>query len=87
MNKNFKNVLLFIGIPIVLIFAVSMISNMNRTTAQKQYYEIVNLVTDNKVSEYKLNLYSGELTYKLRDDKDNKHCSRKQEFQFQKLFF
>ncbi len=72
MNKNFKNVLLFIGIPIVLIFAVSMISNMNRTTAQKQYYEIVNLVTDNKVSEYKLNLYSGELTYKLRDDKDNK---------------
>jgi len=72
LNKNFKNVLLFIGIPIVLIFAVSMISNMNRTTAQKQYYEIVNLVTDNKVSEYKLNLYSGELTYKLRDDKDNK---------------
>ena len=72
MNKNFKNVLLFIGIPIVLIFAVSMISRMNKSTAQKQYYEIVNMITNNEVSEYKLNLYSGELTYKLRDSKDTK---------------
>ncbi len=68
MKKNFKNVLLFIGIPIILIMSITAISYLNKNTAEKKYYEIVDLVKENKISEYELNLYSGQLTYVLRED-------------------
>ncbi|MBR6533297.1 MAG: ATP-dependent zinc metalloprotease FtsH [Clostridia bacterium] len=60
--------LLLIGIPILLLLSVSAISQLNKNTAEKKYYEIVNLIKDNQVSEYELNLYSGQLLYKLRSD-------------------
>ncbi len=68
MKKNFKNFLLYLGIPIILILSITAISSLNKNTAEKKYYEIVNLIKDNQVSEYKLNLYSGQLVYKLRAD-------------------
>ena len=68
MNKNLKNVLLFIGIPIILIITIASVSFLNKGAAEKKYYEIVEMIKDNKVSEYELNLYSGELTYVLRAD-------------------
>ncbi|MBE6787804.1 MAG: ATP-dependent zinc metalloprotease FtsH [Ruminococcaceae bacterium] len=68
MKKNLKSVLLYIGIPIILILSITAISTLNKSTAQKKYYEIVNLIKDNQVSEYQLNLYSGQLVYKLRAD-------------------
>ncbi len=68
MKKNLKNVLLYLGIPLILIVTVGMISYLNKNTAEKKYYEIVELVRENKVSEYTLNSYSGELKYKLRGD-------------------
>ncbi len=69
MKKNFKNVLLYLIIPLILIGTVGTISYLNKNTAEKKYYEIVELIKDNKVSEYELNEYSGQLTYKLRGDK------------------
>ncbi len=68
MKKNFKNVLLYLGIPLILIITVGMISYLNKNTAEKKYYEIVELIKENKVSEYELNNYSGQLTYVLRED-------------------
>jgi len=68
LKKNLKSVLLYIGIPIILILSITAISTLNKSTAQKKYYEIVNLIKDNQVSEYQLNLYSGQLVYKLRAD-------------------
>ena len=68
MNKNLKNVLLYIAIPIVFIMAVVTVSQLTKTTADTQYYEIVEMVKGNEISEFKLNLYSGELTYTKRDD-------------------
>ena len=68
MKKNLKSVLLYIGIPIILILSITAISTLNKSTAEKKYYEIVNLIKDNNVSEYELNLYSGQLIYKLRAD-------------------
>lgn len=68
MKKNLKNVLLFIGIPIILIITIASVSFLNKGTAEKKYYEIVEMIKDNKVSEYELNLYSGQLTYVLRAD-------------------
>jgi len=68
LKKNFKNVLLFIGIPIILMITIASVSFLNKNTAEKKYYEIVEMVKDNKISEYELNLYSGQLTYVLRED-------------------
>ncbi len=68
MNKNLKNTLLFIGIPIILIFSVLFVSRLNDNTPQKKYSEIIELIKTNKVSEYELNMYSGELKYVLRQD-------------------
>ena len=44
------------------------VSNHNRNTAEKKYYEIVEMIKANEVSSYELNLYSGELIYVLRND-------------------
>ena len=71
MNKNLKNVLLFIGIPIAFIIAVLSVSYLSKTTVETKYYEIVELVTENKISEFSLNLHSGQLIYTKRDDGKN----------------
>lgn len=68
MNKNFKNVLLFIGIPIIFIIAVLSVNYLSKSTTETKYYEIVGMIKDNEISEYQLNLYSGELIYTKRDD-------------------
>ena len=68
MNKNFKNVLLFIGIPIIFIIAVLSVNYLSKSTTETKYYEIVGMIKDNEISEYQLNLYSGELIYTKRDN-------------------
>ncbi len=69
MKKNFKKVLLIVLIPIVLFASFAVASNISgKTKTTKKYYEIVELVENNKISEFKLNLYSGDLSYKMRDD-------------------
>lgn len=72
MKKNLKNILLYIGIPIILIFTVVFVSQLTKSTVDKQYYEIVDLIKDNEISEFELNLYSGDLTYILRDEPNKK---------------
>ncbi len=68
MKKNFKNLLLYLGIPIIFIITIMSVSYLTKNTAEVKYSEIVELVTENKVSQFNLNLYSGELTYTKRDD-------------------
>ena len=68
MNKNLKNVLLFIGIPIFFLIAVISVNYLSKSTAETKYYEIVDMVKNNEISEYQLNLYSGELIYTKRAD-------------------
>ncbi len=68
MNKNLRNVLLYLGIPIILIVAVVAVSLGTKQVDEKKYFDIVELFQNNEVSEYHLNLYSGELRYTLRDD-------------------
>ncbi len=68
MKKNFKNLLLYLGIPIVLIISIALVSQFTKNTAKTKYYEIVDMVLNNEISEYKLNLYNGDLTYVKRDD-------------------
>ena len=68
MNKNLKNVLLYIGIPIVIIICVIAGLSVAQNKTQVKYYEIVDMVYNNEISEYQLNLYSGELQYTKRAD-------------------
>ena len=68
MNKNLKNILLFIGIPIVFIIAIVSVSYLYRNTDDTKYYEIIDMLKNNEISEYTLNLYSGELKYTKRSD-------------------
>ena len=75
MNKNLKNVLLFIGIPIVFIMAILSVSYLSKNTVETKYYEIVDMVKDNEISEFELNLYSGDLVYTKRDDGKKYHYS------------
>ena len=49
MNKNLKNVILFIGIPIVFIMAILSVSYLSKNTVETKYYEIVDMVKDNEI--------------------------------------
>lgn len=72
MKKSFKNTLLIILIPVVLFGSFLIASKVADTTETKKYNEIVDLIKNNEVSEFELNLYSGDLTYKLRENDDKK---------------
>ncbi len=68
MKKNFKSVLLYIAIPVIIIAAIAATSFAGNKNSQTRYYEIVEMIINNEVSEYQLNLYSGELVYVKRAD-------------------
>ena len=68
MGKNIKNLILYIGIPIVLVLSIATVMFSLNRQSEKKYYEIVNMVINNEISEYELNLYSGELKYVMRAD-------------------
>ncbi len=68
MNKNLKNVLLYICIPAILIIAVMIGLSATQKKSSMKYYEIVDMIKNNEISSYQLNLYSGELLYTKRSD-------------------
>jgi len=67
-SSNIRNVLLYLGIPIIFIITIVIVSMSTKQVDTLKYYEIVDMIKANEVSEYKLNLYSGELTYTSRKD-------------------
>ncbi len=68
MGKNFKNIILYIAVPIVLILSIAAVTYSLGNQPDTKYYQIVDMVLSNEISEYELNLYSGELKYIRRDD-------------------
>ncbi len=68
MKQNFKNLLFYILIPIIFILAIASVNYFTKDTKEMKYSEIVSMVKNNEISEFELNLYSGELTYKKRAD-------------------
>ena len=67
-KKNVRNVLLYLGIPIIFIVTIIIVSMTTKQVDKKTYDEMYNLIMNDKVSEYSLNLYNGELKYTLRAD-------------------
>ncbi|MBR6510422.1 MAG: ATP-dependent zinc metalloprotease FtsH [Clostridia bacterium] len=80
--KNLKNVLLYIAIPIILIITVMSVSYLTKDTNQMKYSEIIEMVKENEISQFELNLYNGELSYVKRSEaekieKENENLSKK----------
>lgn len=66
--KKIRAVLPYILIPLVMIIAISFLSGRQAKKTELKYYQIVALFDENKVESYELNLSSGALKYKLRND-------------------
>lgn len=69
LSSNWKSIIFYILIPVLLIGSVFFFTSQSRA-ADTKYSEIVNLFRTNQVSEFEIDLSSGSLTYKLfTDDK------------------
>ena len=66
---NWKAVIPYIVIPLAFIILIVYYANGGNTTQTKtEYYQMVTLFENGRVSEYDLNLSSGVLRYKLVGD-------------------
>ena len=63
MSKNWKSILVYILIPILLIGAVVFFAN-SQTSTDMKYSQIVSMFKNGEVSEFSLDLSSGNLIYK-----------------------
>ena len=75
MKKNVKNIILIILIPVVLMASLYVAMKVADTTESVKYYEIIELIENNEISEFTLNCYNGDLTYTLREDGKKYHYS------------
>ena len=69
-QKKIRNLLLYIGIPVVVLFIIIFLFN-NRTpqTAAYKYSDIIGYFQDQEVASYTLNLGTGEMVIHLEDGK------------------
>ncbi len=67
-NNRIFTLLAYILIPVVMIVAISQFSVSQSKVKDLKYYDIVALFDEGKVESYELNLGSGALKYKLKDD-------------------
>ena len=75
MSKNWKSILVYILIPILLIGAVIYFVN-SQTSTQLKYSQVVSMFKNNEVSEFSLDLSSGNLVYKtFANPKEEKNYS------------
>ncbi len=68
MNKKARNIIIYITIPLVFLISVFFLLQNTSEKRESKYYEIVEMVKNNEISEYELNLYTGQLQYKKRDN-------------------
>ncbi|MCM1114381.1 MAG: ATP-dependent zinc metalloprotease FtsH [Clostridium sp.] len=74
MAKNWKSILLYLLIPVALIVSIVFVANQ-QTKVDTKYSEIVAMFKNSEVSDFSLDLSSGNLTYKTfaEPDKENKY--------------
>ncbi len=74
MKKKLVTLLPYILIPVMIIAGVSFYAGTQQRE-KLEYYQLVSLFDEGKVDEYKLNLSSGALTYKLEGEDTAKSFS------------
>lgn len=68
-KTNWKAIIPYIVIPLALVLVIATYSAVGPQSKKKtEYYEVVDMFETHAVTEYKLNLSSGALEYKLKDD-------------------
>ena len=67
MAKNWKSILFYILIPVLLIGAVWYLSS-NQSGTEVQYSQVVQMFEENQIKDFSLDLSSGALTYKTFKD-------------------
>lgn len=68
-KTNWKAIIPYVVIPLALVLVIATYSAVGPQSKKKtEYYEVVNKFETHAVTEYKLNLSSGALEYKLKDD-------------------
>lgn len=68
-KTNWKAIIPYVVIPLALVLVIATYSAVGPQSKKKtEYYEVVNMFETHAVTEYKLNLSSGALEYKLKDD-------------------
>ena len=66
MNNKIRGILLYVGIPLVILVGIIAMYSLGESKAKTQYSDVIALFTQNKVEKFDLNLSSGELVYYLR---------------------
>ncbi len=66
--SKFKKILLYVGIPLILIAVVIGVVYSSEQAEKVDYSSVVEMVRNGEISEYELNLYSGKLKYVTRAD-------------------
>ncbi len=66
-RRKLRNLLLYIGIPVAVLFIIIALFNSNRSVQQEtyKYSDIIDYFQTGQVTEYKLNLGTGKLDMKL----------------------
>ena len=73
MAKNWKSILFYILIPVLLIGAVWYLSS-NQSGTEVQYSQVVQMFEENQVKDFSLDLSSGALTYKTFKNPEKEQC-------------
>ena len=66
-KKVLKNLMLYLGIPILVVLIIVLVLNRVPQKEPSKYSEIVGYFQDNKVKEYTLDLGTGEMVLALRE--------------------
>ncbi len=66
--STFKKILLYVGIPLILILVVAGVVYSSGQAEEVDYSSVVEMVRRGDVSEFELNLYNGKLKYTTRED-------------------
>ena len=73
MNKKVRNILIYIGLPLILIAASWWFLSESNAQTKMKYSKIVELFNEDKISEYSYTISSGELRYKLKSEPDKEY--------------
>ena len=68
-KRKLRNLLLYLGIPIVVLFIIVMLFNRAPQQDTYKYSDILNYFETEQVAGYKLNLGTGEMVLTLNDEK------------------
>ena len=71
MNKKIRNILSYAALLIVMIFAASLLYTLSKEEVKSyKYYEVMELFENGSVESYKLDLGTGALTAKIKEQKE-----------------